>query len=78
MVADTYDEGFGRKISWDDDATIPSGHQMTFKHALHIVSTDFMMKFIVPEWAFGFTQRLRDAKLAFDELQVLIPPDFNC
>jgi len=61
--------GFGRKVSWKDDAIIPSGHQMAFKEALHIVSTDFLMKLIIPDWAFGFTQRLRDASLAFDELQ---------
>ena len=66
------DEGFGRKVSWADDDIIPSGHQMAFKQALHIVSTDYLMKLIVPDWVFGFTQRLRDAWLAFDELQVIV------
>ena len=80
MIADTCDEGFGRKVSWEDnsDAIIPSSHQMSFKQALHIVSTEYMMKLVVPDWAFGFTQRLRDTKLAFDELQVLIPLDHIC
>jgi hypothetical protein len=78
VVTDAYNEAFGRKISWDDDAIIPAGHQTPFKQALHIVSTDFLMKLIVPEWAFGFTQRLRDAKLAFEELQVLILFSARC
>ena len=73
------DEGFGRKVSWADDDIIPSGHQMAFKQALHLVSTDYlMMKLIIPDWAFGFTQRLRDARLAYDELQVLVSPDRIC
>jgi hypothetical protein len=48
---------------------------MAFKQALHIASTDILLKLIVPDWAFGLTQRLRDTRLAFEELQVLIPCD---
>jgi hypothetical protein len=54
---------------------MPSGHHMTFKHALHLVSTDFIWKLIFPDWVFSLTQRLRDTRLAFDELQVLMPRD---
>ncbi|KAG6918711.1 hypothetical protein DXG01_012196 [Tephrocybe rancida] len=61
--------GFGRTISWKDDDTIPAGHQLTFKNALHIVTTDVFLKLIVPERALGLTQRLRDVRLAFDELE---------
>jgi hypothetical protein len=66
-------EGFGRKISWQEDTMIPVGHQMTFKDALHIVSTDIFLKLIIPAWAFGLTRRLREIRLAFDELEVLYP-----
>jgi hypothetical protein len=62
--------GFGRKISWRDDQAIPIGHRMTFKEALHIVSTDMILRLIVPEWAMGLTTRLRNVRVAFEELEV--------
>ena len=47
--------GFGRRITaWTSDLDIPPGHQMTFKDALHILSTKIIMKIIVPEWAKNF------------------------
>ncbi|KAF8897050.1 cytochrome P450 [Gymnopilus junonius] len=61
--------GFGRSISWKEDAKVPQGHSMTFKDALHVVTTDFFLKLIVPEWAMGFTQRLRTCRTAFGELR---------
>ncbi|KAF8070554.1 cytochrome P450 [Lyophyllum atratum] len=61
--------GFGRKISWKDDDSLPPGHQLTFKNALHIVTTDIFLKLIVPDRALGLTKRLRDVKLAFEELE---------
>lgn len=70
-----HDEGFGRKISWEDDTIIPSGHQISFKQALYVVSTSFVTKLIVSDWALGLTQRLRDIRLGFDELQVLMSHD---
>jgi hypothetical protein len=73
MFANMYDEGFGRRISWKDDPVIPSGHQTTFKQALYGASSDFLIKLLVPDWALGLTQRLRDTRLAFNELQVLMP-----
>jgi hypothetical protein len=45
---------------------------MTFKEALHVVSSDVMIKMLVPNWALGLTQRLRNTRLAFDELEVLL------
>ncbi|KAF8895566.1 cytochrome P450 [Infundibulicybe gibba] len=39
--------GFGRSISWEEDSTIPPGHKLSFKDALHIVSTGVMTKIIV-------------------------------
>ncbi|KAG5648538.1 hypothetical protein DXG03_003149 [Asterophora parasitica] len=61
--------GFGRSISWKDDDSIPAGHQMTFKGALHVVTTDIFLKLIVPERALGLTKRLRNVRLAFNELE---------
>ncbi|KAF9555383.1 cytochrome P450 [Agrocybe pediades] len=61
--------GFGRGISWKEDAVIPPGHTMTFKEALHLVTTDFLVKVLVPPWAMSLTARLRKAELAFEELR---------
>jgi hypothetical protein len=62
--------GFGRRISWLDNQTIPNGHQMTFKQALHIVSTDLILRAVMPGWAMGLTQRLRNIHIASEELEV--------
>ncbi|TFK49124.1 cytochrome P450 [Heliocybe sulcata] len=61
--------GFGRRISWNDDMKVPAGHKMTFKDALHIVSTDVFLKLIVPKWAMGWTERFRNCQTAFEELR---------
>ncbi|KAG2343125.1 cytochrome P450 [Suillus weaverae] len=60
--------GFGRPISWKEDAVVPLGHQLTFKDALHTVTQDLTLKFLVPKWAMGLTKRFRRMRLAFDEL----------
>ncbi|KAI0321529.1 cytochrome P450 [Amylostereum chailletii] len=60
--------GFGRRISWTDDLKVPEGHLLTFKDALHIVSTDTLLKIVVPNWAMGLTERTRKCRLAFEEL----------
>ncbi|TDL22814.1 cytochrome P450 [Rickenella mellea] len=62
--------GFGRSVSWENDQKIPPGHKMSFKEALHIVSTEIVWKVSVPEWAMRFTQKLRTIKLAFEEIQI--------
>ncbi|KAH9485050.1 Cytochrome P450 monooxygenase 124 [Psilocybe cubensis] len=61
--------GFGRSISWKEDAVIPPGHSMTFKDALHVVTVEIFLKIILPDWAMGLTKRLRRARLAFEELR---------
>ncbi|TFK73973.1 cytochrome P450 [Pluteus cervinus] len=61
--------GFGRKVSWEDDEAIPSGHLLTFKNALHVVTTQVVLKLIVPDRLFGMTEHLRNVRLAFDELR---------
>ncbi|KAH7905463.1 cytochrome P450 [Hygrophoropsis aurantiaca] len=61
--------GFGRRISWKDDVVIPAGHQLTFKDALHSVTTNLLTKLLIPRWAMGLTKRWQHTRLAFDELQ---------
>ncbi|KAI0252522.1 cytochrome P450 [Lactifluus subvellereus] len=60
--------GFGRRVTWTSDLTIPPGHQMTFKDALHILSTNLILKIALPDWAKGATKKIRRVHLAFDEL----------
>ena len=62
--------GFGRHVTWTSDLVIPPGHQMTFKDALHILSTKIIMKMVVPEWAKNLTKEISKVHLAFDELEV--------
>jgi hypothetical protein len=42
-------------VSWNDEVSVPSGHQMTLKEALQIVSSDMAVKLIVPGWAMVFS-----------------------
>ncbi|KAF8587183.1 cytochrome P450 [Ramaria rubella] len=62
--------GFGRRVSWAEDKQIPPGHQMSFKDALHSVSTYVQLKLIAPNWAYRFSKFLRHVQLANDELQM--------
>ncbi|KAF8804431.1 cytochrome P450 [Phlegmacium glaucopus] len=62
--------GFGQKMSWHEETTIPKGHQMSMKDALHIVSTETMVKVMFPDWALGLTKRLQSVKIAYEELQM--------
>lgn len=45
---------------------------MTFKDALHIVSTDMMIPILVPEWFPNISKRLRNVRTAMAELRVRI------
>ncbi|EIW78358.1 614 534 cytochrome P450 [Coniophora puteana RWD-64-598 SS2] len=60
--------GFGRQISWAEDAIVPPGHQMTFKEALHFVTQNLVIKLTVPKFALGWTKVFRQTRLAFEEL----------
>jgi hypothetical protein len=62
--------GFGRQVTWTSDLVVPSGHQMTFKDALHILSTNMILKIALPDWAKNATERTRKVHLAFAELRV--------
>ncbi|KAH9962276.1 cytochrome P450 [Lactifluus volemus] len=61
--------GFGRQVSWTSDLVIPPGHQMTFKDAIHILSSNLIMKILLPDWAQGATAHTRKVHLAFTELK---------
>ena len=62
--------GFGRPMQFTDDEAIPSGHRMTFKESLHVVSLNVFQRLIFPKWAMIFTSKLRKIRIAFDELEV--------
>ncbi|KAH9066972.1 cytochrome P450 [Lactarius deliciosus] len=61
--------GFGRRVTWTSDLSVPPDHQMTFKDALRIVSSNLILKMGVPKWAMKLTERTRRVNLAFDELR---------
>lgn len=43
---------------------------MSFKDALHVVSTRVFIKMIVPKWALGLHKEFRKTDQAFTDLQV--------
>ena len=43
---------------------------MTFKDALHIMSTNLFLKIILPNWAMNFTKHTRMVDMAFSEIKV--------
>ncbi|OBZ67844.1 hypothetical protein A0H81_12320 [Grifola frondosa] len=63
--------GFGQRATWKGDQVIPAGYSMTFKDALHEVSTRVHMKLILPDWVlnWGPTETIRHFKLAYDNLE---------
>jgi hypothetical protein len=63
--------GFGKSVSWkEDDTNIPPGHKMTYKDALQVTISGFVLKVALPDWALCLTPRLRKVKLGFEELHV--------
>ncbi|KLO08417.1 cytochrome P450 [Schizopora paradoxa] len=61
--------GFGKTLSFDDDKDIPSGHSMSFKDAIHIVSNDITLGIVIPDWAKKLTSRMRKYTEAFKNLR---------
>jgi hypothetical protein len=64
--------GFGRRVTWTSDLDVPPGHQMTFKDALHILSTNLFLKIVLPDWAMNLTKHSRKVRQAFIELKVCL------
>ena len=57
-------------MTWTSDTVVPPGHQMTFKDALHVMSTNLFLKVILPKWAMSLTKHTRKVDLAFTEIKV--------
>ena len=72
VVLDSCDrtQGFGRRVTWTSDLVVPPGHQMTFKDALRIMSTNLIMKIILPDWTKNLTKHSRKVHQSFMELKV--------
>ncbi|KAI0052105.1 614/534 cytochrome P450 [Auriscalpium vulgare] len=60
--------GFGRRLSWSSDGGLPSGHRLTFKDAMQVVSEGVISKLVVPRWAMGLTPYFSKVRIAYDEL----------
>jgi len=62
--------GFGQKMSWQKDTTIPKGHRISMKDALQVVSANIFVKVLLPDWSLNLTKGLQSIKIAYDELQM--------
>ena len=51
---------------------------MTFKDALHILSTNLILKIVLPDWARYLSKKKRDTDLAFTELKVCHSKSYDC
>ncbi|KAI3598533.1 cytochrome p450 [Moniliophthora roreri] len=62
--------GFGRRLSWKEDASVPpnSSHSMTFKEALHDMTTGLLIKMFAPTWLKNVSGYVKSVDRAFDEL----------
>ncbi|KAH9998670.1 cytochrome P450 [Russula vinacea] len=60
---------FGRRVAWTTDLVVPPGHQMTFKDALHLLSTNLVLKIVLPDWAKYLTKHAKKVDLAFTEIK---------
>ncbi len=66
-------------MSFDDDKVVPPGHTMTFKDAIHTVSSDITLGIVLPDWVKLLTSRMRRFSDAVRNLQVRQPHSkFNC
>lgn len=61
--------GFGRRVTWKSDIVPPPGHQMAFKDALHILSTNLLIYMILPCWTRNLTKHTKTVHLASVELK---------
>lgn len=64
-------------ISWLEEA-VPSGHKMTFKESIHIVSQYLIMRSAVPKIILNLIPRFRKIYKAFNELEVRRPSLLLC
>ena len=59
-------------MSWHQDKTIPKGHEMSMKDALHLVSMGVSAKVMLPDWSLKLTKHLQSIRIAYEELRVQI------
>lgn len=62
--------GFGKRVSWRDDEYVPKMHKMTFKQALHIMSTQVYLILLLSDRALDISKKTRETKTAYNELRV--------
>ncbi|KAF9267532.1 cytochrome P450 [Marasmius fiardii PR-910] len=62
--------GFGKRMSWNDNHSVPEGHELSFKETFQTVSQGVFVKLLTPDWFPNLTERIRKVRLAFDELQL--------
>lgn len=60
--------GFGSNMSWKEDEDVPPNHKLSFKHALHTVTSNIFIKLLTPGWVLGLTKKLRAVDLGYKEL----------
>lgn len=65
-------QGFGRRLSWLDDGVIPQGHKMSFRKAIEVATTEYVIKIMVPTWALGLTKRFQHVRNGFDDMHVRV------
>ncbi|OJT02987.1 Cytochrome P450 4X1 [Trametes pubescens] len=61
--------GFGRRITWNEDAVAPEGHNITFKDALNVVSRNLFLQVLFPHWLLKWgTSSMRRFYASYKEL----------
>ncbi|KAG8773179.1 hypothetical protein FRC15_002220 [Serendipita sp. 397] len=63
--------GFGMRVPWIDTEP-PPGHNMTFKRAMEVISSDILLKVIVPRMFMNWSKRTAIVESGFNELQQYI------
>nr|BAL05138.1 cytochrome P450 [Phanerodontia chrysosporium] len=63
--------GFGKQTVWRADGTLLPKHKLSFQDALHVVSTDLWIRFVMPTMLLDLapTKRIAKVKLAFEEVE---------
>ena len=62
--------GFGHDIPWKDSTETPTGHYMPFKEALETVTSNNLLKSLLPTWALNLRSKWRHVSNAFIDLPV--------
>lgn len=66
-------KGFGQPTSWagtSAESEISRGHAMTFRHALHVASSNIIALASLPRWVIKMSKKLSEGEKAAQELMV--------